>query len=58
MENGITCGNTMMEKPSHISPVKYAAAYSTKREHAKETSATPMVSLGSDHRTSTIFLYK
>ena len=32
MENSITCGNPMMEKPSHISPVKYTATYSTQRE--------------------------
>ena len=31
MENSITCANPQMENPSHISPVKYAAAYSTWR---------------------------
>ena len=32
MGNGITYGNQMMEGPSNISPMKYSAAYSTRRE--------------------------
>lgn len=32
IEKGITYSNQMMEKTSYISPVKYAAAYSTQRE--------------------------
>ena len=32
MGNGIIYGNQMMERPSHLSPVKCSAAYSTGRE--------------------------
>jgi len=32
IEKGITYSNQMMEKTSYISPVKYAAAYSTQRD--------------------------
>ena len=32
MENGIIYSNPMVERPSHISPVKYSAACSPRRE--------------------------
>ena len=40
-ENGITCGNQMMEKPSHISPVKHSAIYFTRRERGAISSEGP-----------------
>ena len=36
MGNGIIHSNPMMERPSHLSPVKYSAAYSKGRESGEK----------------------